>query len=166
MKEMTPEKEKLALLPCVCPFCKRKPSFGLTKKTGCQMHGDPIQHVTLGCKNPYCPAKPCVIGGDIYRNGEGQFFKETERKVREETIIEWNSCERSSDLTDQRIAALEEKLAMAEKVLRIVRAIANGDKAEIISQGYDFKSPVKLSDWCMAHIDKALSAISAKDGAK
>ena len=71
-----------------------------------------------------------------------------------------------SDLSDQRIAALEEKLAMAEKALRIVRAIANGDKAEIISQGYDFKSPVKLSDWCMVHIDKALSAISAKDGEK
>ena len=71
-----------------------------------------------------------------------------------------------SDLSDQRISALEEKLAMAQKALRIVRAIANGDKAEIISQRYDFKSPVKLSDWCMAHIDKALSAISAKDGEK
>ncbi len=69
-------------------------------------------------------------------------------------------------LRDQRISALEEKLAMAERALRIVRAIANGDKAEIISQGYDFKSPVKLSDWCMVHIDKALSAISAKDGEK
>jgi hypothetical protein len=54
-----------------CPFCGVKPKFGLTKRTGCQLHGDPIQYVTLACVEKKCPAKPQITGRhDIYWQGE------------------------------------------------------------------------------------------------
>lgn len=75
-----------------CPFCGRKPTFGLTKKTGCQMHGDPIQRVTLFCNNTKCEAKPFVTGGDRYSHGEtGAFFKEGEKQARDLAIKYWNT---------------------------------------------------------------------------
>ncbi len=72
-----------------CQFCGKKPVFGLTKKTGCQLHGDPVQYVTLGCKFSDCPAKPSVLGGDIYQNGEGKYFEETKVKARNLAIDKW-----------------------------------------------------------------------------
>lgn len=77
----------------LCPFCQSKPVFGLGRKTGCQLHGDPIQYVTLGCKNRDCPAAPTVTGGDMYQNGEGQYFKETEKKAREFAVQKWNGTQ-------------------------------------------------------------------------
>lgn len=51
-----------------CPFCGSKPTKGLTKKTGCQMHGDPIQYATIACNK--CEFKPSCVGGCIYRGGD------------------------------------------------------------------------------------------------
>ncbi len=74
-----------------CPWCDKQPQWGLTKKTGCQMHGDPIQYVTLGCNNPKCEVKPHVTGGDRYSNGEtGRFFVEGEKRARELAAKYWN----------------------------------------------------------------------------
>lgn len=56
--------------PLPCPFCGRKPIFGLTKKQGCQLHGDPMQYVTLRCCGVGCPARAGLLGGDIYDHGE------------------------------------------------------------------------------------------------
>lgn len=76
--------------PLPCPFCGSNPQWGLTKKTGCQLHGEPIQYVTLGCQK--CPARPQVMGGDRYSNGEtGEFFKEGERRAREQATKVWNT---------------------------------------------------------------------------
>lgn len=78
--------------PYICPFCGSKPAFGLTKKIGCQMHGDPIQRVTLGCNNQSCAAKPMVTGGDRYANGEtGAFFKKGEADARALAVKYWNT---------------------------------------------------------------------------
>lgn len=75
-----------------CPFCGSKPAFGLTKQTGCQLHGDPIQYVTLGCKNNACHAKPHVQGGDRYANGEtGEFFKKGEADAKALALTRWNT---------------------------------------------------------------------------
>ncbi len=75
-----------------CPWCDKQPQWGLTKKTGCQMHGDPIQYVTLGCNNPKCEVKPHVTGGDRYSNGEtGRFFVEGEKRARELAAKYWNT---------------------------------------------------------------------------
>lgn len=86
-----------------CQFCGKKPVFGLTKKTGCQLHGDPVQYVTLGCKFSDCPAKPSVLGGDIYQNGEGKYFEETKVKARNLAIDKWGK----TPTTQPACAALE-----------------------------------------------------------
>ena len=72
------------LLPC--PFCGSKPTFGYTKKTGCQLHGDPIQYVTLGCKK--CEFKPGIVGGCRYRGSDTPKY---ENDARSETIEKWNT---------------------------------------------------------------------------
>ena len=108
------------LLPC--PFCNRKPAFSLSKKRGCQMHGDPIQYVILGCSHPDCPAKPHVMGGDRYRNGEGKYFKETEAEAKQEAVIKWNgnrTLPRTEDATDA-VALPKEGLAEAIEIESIL----------------------------------------------
>ena len=85
-KEMTPSNE-MPLKPC--PFCGKQPLFGLTKKTGCQMHGNPIQYVTLSCN---CQHKPFVTGGDRYSNGDtGKFFEEGYKCAKELAVKYWNT---------------------------------------------------------------------------
>lgn len=75
----------------VCPFCGGVPTFGLTKRTGCQLHGDPIQYVIIGCRNDKCKFKPSVTGGDRYAHGEtGAFFEKGEREAKELAIKYWN----------------------------------------------------------------------------
>lgn len=77
--------------PKTCPFCGNKAAFGLTKKTGCQLHGEPIQRVTLGCNNQICDAKPTITGGDRYRYGETcDDFAKGEREAKSEAIEKWN----------------------------------------------------------------------------
>lgn len=73
-----------ALLPC--PFCGGQPTKGLTKKTGCQMHGDPIQYAIIGCMS--CEPKPSFRGGCIYRGGDKPKFK---KEAYEEAAIKWNN---------------------------------------------------------------------------
>jgi len=74
-----------------CPFCGSEPTFGLTKRTGCQLHGDPIQYVLLGCRNDKCRVNPGVTGGDRYAHGEtGKFFEHGERAAKELAIKYWN----------------------------------------------------------------------------
>lgn len=100
---MSDEKE---LLPESCPFCDKSPQWGLTKRTGCQLHGDPIQHVTLGCNNRDCKVNPKVMGGDRYANGEtGEFFKLGERVARDKAIAAWNTR-----VTNPHTLAMEEAL--------------------------------------------------------
>ncbi len=41
-----------------CPFCGHAPSWRLTKKKTCQLHGDEYQDYILGCFSPRCPIKP------------------------------------------------------------------------------------------------------------
>ena len=45
-----------------CPFCGGTPTWRLTKKKYCQLHGDEYQHHILGCQKCHCPIKPMVIG--------------------------------------------------------------------------------------------------------
>jgi len=52
------------LIPC--PFCGASAHRGLFKKQGCSLHGDAVQYVRVYCSNPSCPAKPSILGGDIY----------------------------------------------------------------------------------------------------
>lgn len=94
---MTTQREKL--LPCPCPFCKKKPIFGLTKKTGCQLHGDPIQNATLFCNNSQCHAKPCVFGGNIFNGGE--------YKARLEAVKKWNVTHPTPPLPSEVAEAIE-----------------------------------------------------------
>ncbi len=83
---MTPAPTPIeALKPC--PFCKKKMTRGLTKKTGCQMHGDPVQYVTLSCGYQYCPVRPSITGGCRYRGGDKPKFEAEERQELEK---QWN----------------------------------------------------------------------------
>ncbi len=63
-----------------CPFCGRKPIIGLGKKQGCQLHGEPMQSVTVSCS---CEFHPAVHTGDI--NNGGKF------KAQQEAIAKWNT---------------------------------------------------------------------------
>jgi hypothetical protein len=82
---MTTKQQALeALKPC--PFCGTRPVKGLTKKTGCQMHGDPIQHATIGCTK--CEFRPHCTGGDIYRGSETPKYKE---EAYAEAAKKWNT---------------------------------------------------------------------------
>lgn len=58
------------LLPC--PFCGSKPVKSLTKKQGCQMHGEPMQYAVLECTK--CEFKPRCQGGDIYNGGKAEAY--------------------------------------------------------------------------------------------
>lgn len=79
--------------PVNCPFCKKPPRFSLGKKTGCSLHGEPMQDVLLVCDNRDCPAKPSVRGGDRYALGEtGEHFKRGEKQAREKAVEKWNQC--------------------------------------------------------------------------
>jgi len=80
------ETNKQDLIPC--PFCKGKMTRGLGAKTGCQMHGDPIQHVLLKCRNQSCPVKPEMRGDDRYRGSEEPKY---DKQVRDELDDRWNA---------------------------------------------------------------------------
>jgi hypothetical protein len=76
-----------------CPFCGKQPSFGLGKKTGCQLHGDPIQYVDLACRNTNCHVRPRVSGGDRYSSGyeDGPLFKKCEQEARQIAVEKWHT---------------------------------------------------------------------------
>jgi len=44
-----------------CPFCGHKPTWQLTKKKNCQMHGDEYQDHILLCASPHCPIHPRML---------------------------------------------------------------------------------------------------------
>jgi hypothetical protein len=78
--------------PLPCPYCGIMPLWGLTPRTGCQLHGEPIQHLKLSCKNKDCHARPEVKGGDKFRYGEtGEWLKKGNDEARELTIKRWNT---------------------------------------------------------------------------
>ena len=56
-----------------CEYCGGKAVKGLSKKTGCQLHGDPIQYAILTCSR--CE-RPKIVGGCIYRGGEKPKYKD------------------------------------------------------------------------------------------
>ena len=101
-----------APLPCLCG---NKPFWGLTQLTGCQLHGEPIQHLKLMCKNKDCPAKPEIIGGDKFRYGDsGEWLKKGNDEARALTIKIWNDWITKNDkLTPELIRAIE----LAEEAL-------------------------------------------------
>jgi hypothetical protein len=102
-------------MPNGCAYCGQKPSFGLTVKRGCQMHGDPIQHVILKCKNVRCPAQPQIKGGDIYLWGEtGDGLAKGKRLAREEAIRIWNTRADTAILKakDAEISELKEQVEL------------------------------------------------------
>lgn len=92
-----------------CPFCKGKMSKGLTKKTGCQMHGDPIQYVTLLCSNPSCPVKPFITGGCRYRGGDEPEYEAEERKRLAE---KWNGMLEGTETPEERHRRLNPPLVV------------------------------------------------------
>jgi len=65
-----------------CPFCGNKAVWVLNKRTGCQLHGDPIQHVTLSCtikhvqQNQQLPAEIVIAMGE-----SGEYFKQGEKRA-------------------------------------------------------------------------------------
>ena len=88
------------LLPC--PFCGGKPVKGLTKKTGCQLHGEPMQYATLSCTK--CEFRPHCVGGDIYNGGKAQAYAMAAEK--------WNTRIVSAHHAAT-VARLEEELRVA-----------------------------------------------------
>jgi hypothetical protein len=52
--------------------------WGLGKKGSCQLHGEPMQSVTLACRMG-CRVRPSVSGGDIFNGGESQARNEVAR---------------------------------------------------------------------------------------
>lgn len=81
-----------------CPFCGGKAHKGMTPKRGCQMHGDPMQYVTISCGNNQCPAKPSVKG-DVCRYGGGDDPK-YHAEATESAIKVWNTRADSIDLSE------------------------------------------------------------------
>ena len=70
-----------------CPFCGKKAKFGLAKKRGCQLHGNPIQEITVSCVNQLCPAKPSIVGECRYR---GFDYPKFEEQAKEQSKKIWN----------------------------------------------------------------------------
>ncbi len=71
-----------------CPFCGGSPAWQLTKKKGCQLHGEPNQNHILGCFKPSCRMRPtfthcskswCIVEWET-RNGEGPTIQEIHRE--------------------------------------------------------------------------------------
>lgn len=82
----------------LCPFCDVLPVKGLTQKTGCQLHGDPIQYVTVSCKNNKCPAKPTVKGTVCRYNGDDK--PNNHVKATLSAIQVWNTRANSTLVTE------------------------------------------------------------------
>lgn len=85
-----------------CPFCGGKPTRGMTPKTGCQLHGDPIQYVTVSCKNNGCPATPGVKGRKCRYSGadEPKYHKEATASA----IEVWNTRSNQTEVEALRAA--------------------------------------------------------------
>lgn len=67
--------EVIELKPC--PWCGCKAVRGMTKKRGCQMHGEPIQEATVYCNSQSCPARPMICGRlNIHESGKDAANKE------------------------------------------------------------------------------------------
>lgn len=111
-----------APLPCLCG---NKPFWGLTQLTGCQLHGEPIQHLKLMCKNKDCPAKPEIIGGDKFRYGDsGEWLKKGNDEARALTIKIWNDWITKNDkLTPELIRVIE----LAEESLKHYTKVVEAD---------------------------------------
>lgn len=154
---MTTDKTDSAELKA-CPFCGKQPVFGLTKKTGCQMHGDPIQYVTLSCT---CQHHPFVTGGDRYSNGEsGRFFIEGEKRAKELAIKYWNhraavSRAPSDDAAEGNLVDVEDTVSLCRgDALLLASYFKTREKPNVLERGF-----LKL-------IEKKLRIIPPTEGEK
>ena len=66
-----------------CPWCGCQPIIHLGKKTGCQLHGEPMQGIVIECNFHGCPVRPRLQAGDIYNGGQD--------KAKQEATVLWNT---------------------------------------------------------------------------
>lgn len=72
-----------------CPFCGCLPIIHLGKKTGCQLHGEPMQGIIIRCNFNGCFAKPSIETGNIYNGGHDN--------AKTEAIKAWNNRSENKD---------------------------------------------------------------------
>lgn len=157
------------LLPEPCPVCGRKAIIGEGKKTGCQMHGEPMQAATVSCR-PDCFGRPFVSAGDIYNGGK--------LKARQEAIKIWNEkCHASvADLVQRELAeayaALDKLAAAAMEANRSANSSFSEADFELHYTGFAEKMAalhVHAHDACKlidAHDEKHAAVIARSSGEK
>lgn len=134
-----------------CPFCKRGMTPGLTKKTGCQLHGDPIQYVTLSCSNQFCRVRPSITGGCAWRGGDKPIYKKEEDAKLAKQWIEMVG--EKSTITAQ--------LKAGDDVVQQVEAVKNQIKmVAFTSAGHDNEVMKMCAVWA-GTLEKALASYAS-----